>query len=180
MKGGGEGQQMTEMILNKRFSSDNSKTSEWVLKRGTWKNYCHVQTLVWVVWWGSLSTETNWPPLCHLPLFAPEFKKWIAWLRFFVVDQYDQILFRCSKPTLIVVKISVVKAARVPARTALDLDLPTRGYKWDAIPFEQKCFYSLCCSFLWSRKITLYMNLFLLVETTFFPGLTFVICVSPV
>lgn len=38
-KGGGERQQMEEMTLNKQFSLDDSKTSERLLKWGSWENY---------------------------------------------------------------------------------------------------------------------------------------------
>lgn len=38
-KGGGERQQMEEMTLNKQFSLDDSKTSEKLLKWGSWENY---------------------------------------------------------------------------------------------------------------------------------------------
>lgn len=38
MKGGGERQQMEEMTLNKQFSLDDSKTSDRLLKWGSWEN----------------------------------------------------------------------------------------------------------------------------------------------
>lgn len=45
VKGGGEGQQMAEMILSKQFSLDNTKTSERILKSGNWEDYCFAHTL---------------------------------------------------------------------------------------------------------------------------------------
>lgn len=87
LKGGGEGQQKADMILNKKFSLDNSKTSDRLLKRGNWENYCFTLSLYphflrgWIV--VSEKSATS------LPLQASEFIKTIGCLQILHRNSHD-------------------------------------------------------------------------------------------
>lgn len=177
---------MAEIILNTQFSLDNSETSDRLLKRGNWENYCFTRSLVSHVLWGWIEVWEK--SATSLPQHAPEFKKRIGCLQFLYRNSYDlscgwSMWSNClplppfSTPRLIVLKISAVRAAKASAFRMTALSLKHRTpiivnemrslllsiyVVWPVRESfltlgETKSLHRSCCSFLWwRRKIILF------------------------